>query len=955
MFFLGESIWDNISTTIYGLFLQIDSIIYWIAAQLYEIFNTVAGARLVSAALSQDIINIANLVAGVAALFLVAYTIMLRVINPDAKSGGDTKLLKQIVLSVSLVVLSPFIFDFLYGFQNAVVNNNVIPDIILGDLSSDEATLEEYAALKFNDRYLCDYEEESGDTEAVDRTAVCTVDQMESEDTSACIENYETFDEAKEKCDKILTSTMSEQEALTLKNQQVGNNLAMSVYTSFLYPRNNKDVVIETTGFIAIDEESNPGKDFVHGACRVTGWVTSVLTTPLTFFPVLDGIASLPEAAICYFAKDEMKWSEVIDYTIQSGDFSITLATANPIVDGDMTYVFILSTIAGGFLCYMLFSFTLDLAVRAAKLAFLQMIAPIPLFLSIIPSNNDLLKNWVKKVLATYAEVFVRILCMVIAMYLISNISVVLNTEGIGGIAYVIVVLGIITFARQLPKFFSEVTGLKGDGIKLGIGEKLADAGVFTAGSILGGGLTTATRNTIAGIKEKKGFFNTAKSALAGFGSGAVRAGKAGWGAKSLGDMTTAAGKGASDAVKKREARKNQKDEYNNEMTAYNKFLEENPNATYMEKVQARINAGRIGDVWYKAKKWSGYNANYDALNAKKNTAEKFMKVQADLEEDSSKVLKRDFFNASSSLTYDATSEFIPKKDKAGNILRDARGKIIYELDEYGKRKVVNKKDEINDRDITSAKYSLGVAEENYAALQSKGFSVKTQLKGTGEFEEIRTGRTIEVKSSLKDAAGNYIMMSKPETISKEKMVEEVVEQSFTDIYGNEHKIKTQEEFSSFMNLYKNDIGEVTRKTKTFIAQKNMEDTEELIQIVMGNPNFKYEDFKDAGAKTILSNQKATAVDGSKLYAENPALINEIKTLAIEKTKKTASERNWTSKQLNDAFAEINNNLSSQLNSTNYAQFKKLKDFSEEYGIDISATLNKLERSEKARNKDQNK
>ncbi len=564
MYFMGFNIWDNISTTIFGLFMQLDIIVYWLISVVYGLFNEIASARIFGNEVTVDIIQIANVIAGVIALFLIAYTLLNKIVNPDSKDGSNgAQILKRVILSFVILVLTPFIFDFLYAFQGTIVNNNVIPELILGDAGEDEA----FRSAKIRGKYVC---ASSFKDDAYKNQELC-----ESNSNEGCIINFETYEDAVVGCENLGSEVLMSPETddtAAYKSQTVGNNLSVSVLAAFVYPHGNTDLIIDTTGYLKVDEESSVLEEIHFGFCKFsTSWIGRSVVAVTSM-----GTGIIPNEIFCSFTQREMTYSEILNYVVETGDFSIMATTVHAVVDGEMTYLFIISTIAGGFLLWMLVSFSLDLGIRAVKLAFLQMIAPIPLFLSILPSNKDLLNNWVKKVLSAYAELFVRILIMVLAMYLISSIGQFSESITVGGLAYVIIVMGIVAFAKQLPKYFSEVTGIKGDGISLGIKDKLAAGGFFTAGAAISGGLKPGIGNLVSGIRKNdwskgnrlKSLFKTTGSTIAGTTSGAFRAGRAGLKAGSFSDMASAASKGAAKATSRRVGRTNRNARYLSYKTA---------------------------------------------------------------------------------------------------------------------------------------------------------------------------------------------------------------------------------------------------------------------------------------------------------------------------------------------------------------------------------------------------
>lgn len=239
------------------------------------------------------------------------------------------------------------------------------------------------------------------------------------------------------------------------------------------------------------------------------------------------------------------------------------------VVDGNTEYTPIISTLCGVFLAYVIASFCLDLGLRVVKLAFYQIISPIPIMMRIIPEKKSVFDNWVKATVATYMEVFIRLFIMYAVTFLCAKIfqDGIFNLGGgsVNIFGQIIIVLGIIAFAKQAPKLIGDVIGVNSGNIKLGIKDKLATGGAFTAGAILGGGITAGMRNLTHGvgnIKSANGIGNKFKAGLGMIGSaatgtisGAFRGGKSGINAKSTADMKNAASAGAQEAVNKRDKR----------------------------------------------------------------------------------------------------------------------------------------------------------------------------------------------------------------------------------------------------------------------------------------------------------------------------------------------------------------------------------------------------------------
>lgn len=249
-------------------------------------------------------------------------------------------------------------------------------------------------------------------------------------------------------------------------------------------------------------------------------------------------------------------------------DFRHITLTSNSVISGDTEYMFIISTICGAFLVYVIASFCLDLGIRVVKLAFYQIISPIPIMMRIIPEKKSVFDNWVKATLATYLEVFIRLFVMYLIAFLFTIIPDIMssfnNGEGdLNIFGKIVVLMGLFAFAKQAPKLIGDVMGLDAGNLKLGIKDKLATGGAFAAGAVLGGGATAMVRNFTHGVgnvKNAQGFgnktkaiFGTAGSTLTGAVSGAARSGYGARNAKNFGDMKNAASAGATAVTTKRD------------------------------------------------------------------------------------------------------------------------------------------------------------------------------------------------------------------------------------------------------------------------------------------------------------------------------------------------------------------------------------------------------------------
>lgn len=158
-----------------------------------------------------------------------------------------------------------------------------------------------------------------------------------------------------------------------------------------------------------------------------------------------------------------------------------------PLIDNvtsaDITYFMLISTIAGLFCAYVLLGYCLDAGLRAIKLAYLQLLAPLPILLTIIPGQDKVFKKWLSKTVSCFLEVFVRIFAMTFVLYIINHLPPLLDSSseifesacGTGpGIIMLflikaILICALFDFLKQAPKLVSEITGIDSKGFGIGL------------------------------------------------------------------------------------------------------------------------------------------------------------------------------------------------------------------------------------------------------------------------------------------------------------------------------------------------------------------------------------------------------------------------------------------------------------------------------------------------------
>lgn len=520
--------------TVWSVLMLIDGAIYNLICYVYEIFYYLATLNIFTEEHYQGIVNRIYVVLGLFMLFVLAYSLLRAIIDPDnfaKKENSFPNLIKNVIISLVIIVLLPTVFSVAFNIQNAVLNNDTIPKLILG---LDGAT----------------------------------------EDTSGG-----------------------------------GRTIAYYLFKAFLYP--NSDYCV-SEGYTDIEE----CRDSIKG----NGWL---------FVTNGDQLTVMDQAVL--------NGSSFTNYN----DYSESVR------DGKLSYLFPISTVAGIFTLYVLLNFCFDMAIRVVKLAFYQIIAPIPVICRVMPGGKmkEVFDKWVQQIISIFLEVFIRIAVLAIGIYLI-NIVVETYNNGLPNIdslgltqrpiVLALIIMGIVIFMRQAPQILGDLLGLKTDGMKLGLMDKLAMGGGLLAGAAVGGGLTSAFRNYNATRAQGGGRLNAIRSAIGGAGSGAVRAGFNAKGAKNFKDMAGAASKGIQGATARKGKRDAYKASHSNE-TVFGR------NVGAIPFVGGALSAGvgHIKDAKNKVGETLGFSAGLDALNQEKAVADEmngFYKTMASYVEDNEMV-----------------------------------------------------------------------------------------------------------------------------------------------------------------------------------------------------------------------------------------------------------------------------------------------------------------------------
>lgn len=316
------------------------------------------------------------------------------------------------------------------------------------------------------------------------------------------------------------------------KNVKNSSTISFPLFSAFVVPNN----------YILYSTSTDPNLTGCRSYSRYIEGSKPSATCNLTKAGYTDDVAT-NDSTVGTDANSQM------DYIVEHQDTNALLDFLLRIKKGDIfafDYKFIISTICGAFAALVLLSFCMDVAVRIIKLYFLRLIAPIPIISYIDPIKGEgIFKKWLSNVGKTYADLFIRLIAIFFAIFIIQQVSVNMgNLKDFNGnpienpLVILFIIIGALMFAKQFPKLIQDITGISLDGkMQLNPFKKISEQaagikGISAVAAGTAGGLLTAGGNLAHRIANRKddlknkgklrtagGFFT---STLAGAASGFV-------------------------------------------------------------------------------------------------------------------------------------------------------------------------------------------------------------------------------------------------------------------------------------------------------------------------------------------------------------------------------------------------------------------------------------------------
>lgn len=378
-----------------AIIAQLDKVVYGLISIFYDIILKLAEINVFKEGAVEDTATRLYTLIGLFMLFKVSFSFINYIINPDSlndKEKGGGNLLKHIIISFVMIIITPFCFNFLTEAQSAILTDQIIPNFILGT----------------------NWKEGSGNTFKISEECPNKVQITDSGDYIALmaispfyqLETETGFDQAK------------------------------------------KEEVISSTNY-----------------CSAT------------------------------------KVKELLSGDIYKAGKKDGLYTVN--------YSIFISTVVGVIVALLFLNFCMDVAVRAIKLGFLEIISPIPIISYIDPSKSasSMFKKWLSEVGRTWASLFIRLISVFFAIFIISNINYDTITEDNSWYISLFIIIGALIFAKQLPKLIENILGIKLDGgfqlnplkkvSNQALGGKLLTGAAVAGGGLALGALAQGTSNVV--------------------------------------------------------------------------------------------------------------------------------------------------------------------------------------------------------------------------------------------------------------------------------------------------------------------------------------------------------------------------------------------------------------------------------------------------------------------------
>ncbi len=280
-------------------------------------------------------------------------------------------------------------------------------------------------------------------------------------------------------------------------------------------------------------------------SCRGTNWDEGLKTdSNWTLKGTKHVLSTVDHSMLCAYGASDDNYANMLYEAVHpraDGEYNLfelmKLISMSSFSDGQADWyvesplMFVGSTLVGFFIGYVLLMMCMDIALRSIKLAFYEMIAPVPILsnLGMKDGKDSMLNKWFHEVLKTYADLFTRVAGLQIATFAIDELVNHGALEGNSDIyVSLFLIIGALMFAKKLPDILKGmgINFESGDGfsLKKRLSNPVTSTALGAASGVVGGYASNFAANWNNGHK-----LTAAVRAVGGATTGAFRGAKAGF------------------------------------------------------------------------------------------------------------------------------------------------------------------------------------------------------------------------------------------------------------------------------------------------------------------------------------------------------------------------------------------------------------------------------------------
>lgn len=470
---------DYIIKILRTLFFHIDKVVYEGIGNVYDLLLSIARTSIFNSGTIEGFYKKIYALIGIFMLFKISFSLITYILNPDDfsdKEKGFASIIKRVIMSLVMLVLVPYGFQEAYELQTIILEDNTLAALIFEGVDNDEEA--------------------------------------------------------------------------TYKIDTAGDKIKFILMYTFFQPNYNE--IYESSGDAGVSACAVTYQHESNGAIHAENGVFVLNNDCFGKFEPSTMEYSTESGSLPPYWKGNEDLYQTYVQGIARQNFYLMFKHDIAMLQVDKSEIYLvdymapLSTAVGIAVLWVLLLFCIDVAVRSVKLGFYELIAPIPILSYIDPKTKDgMLSKWFKQVSTTYLSLFMRLLALYLAIFIIYSVA----QNGIADVVtgeritdwwvIIFVIIGVLMFAKQLPKILEETLGIKGTGdFTLNPLKKLEDGMLGgkaikkTAGTAAAMGLAGTAAfgsNLIGGLVNNKGAgkLKAFGSAFAGAGSAM---GRAAWG-----------------------------------------------------------------------------------------------------------------------------------------------------------------------------------------------------------------------------------------------------------------------------------------------------------------------------------------------------------------------------------------------------------------------------------------